>query len=61
MINHGRPGKEAKGFVELYKDGKFQKLKYFSNKYQRRLIMDAMTKEVKHLFGDFAIHIKLED
>lgn len=60
-MKYGRPGKEAKGYVELYKDDKFQKLKYFSNKYQRRIIMDAMTKEVKNLFGDFAFHIKLDD
>ena len=60
-MKYGKFSKEAKGFVELYKDGKFQKLKYFTSKYQRRIIMDAMTKEVKNLFGDFALHIKLDD
>jgi hypothetical protein len=60
-MSYGRKVIETKGYVELYKDGKFQKLKYFSDRYQRRIIMDAMTKEVKHLFGDFAFHIKLDN
>ena len=60
-MKYGCNGRDAKGFVELYRDGKFQKLKYFTSKYQRRLIMDAMTKEVKNLFGNFALHIKLDD
>ena len=61
MIKFGRKGKDAKGYIELYKDGKFQKLKYFCDKYQRRIAMDAMRKELKHLYGDFAFHIKLDE
>ena len=60
-MSYGRKVIKTKGYVELYKDGKFQKLKYFSDRYQRRIIMDAMKKEVKHLFGDFAFHIKLDN
>jgi len=61
MINYGRTIVQSKGFVELYKDGKFQKLKYFCDRYQRKIVMDAMRKEVKNLYGDFSFIIKLDE
>lgn len=60
-MKYGRTFRESIGYVELYKDGKFQKIKHFRDRQQRKIIMDAMRKEIKHLFGDFAFHIKLDN
>jgi len=60
-VKDGRTFRESFGYVELYKDGKFQKIKYFRDRQQRKLIMDAMRKEIKHLTGNFALHIKLDE
>ena len=60
-MKYGCSGRDAKGYIELYKDGKFQKNKFFHQKSHRREIMETWRKEIRHLHGDFHFIIKLND
>jgi hypothetical protein len=61
MKKYGTNSHEAKGFLELYKDGNFQKIKFFHRKRHRREIMDAWRKEIRNLHGVFHFIIKLDE